>query len=646
VTEVKSENLEQRVLVLPPTRKDAELTQSLLERAGIACHCCTTLEQVCEELDRGAAAVLVAEEPLVEQGKDCLIAWLARQPPWADLPVLVTARSGADSAAVAQALDLLGNVTVLERPTRVAALVSTVRTALRARLRQYQAREELEARQRDLEAQAFLGAIISSSDDAIISKSLEGVILTWNAGAERVFGYKAAETIGRPVTMLMPPERQDEEPKLLERLRRGERIEHYETVRVTKDGRLIDISLTLSPVRSADGRMIAASKVARDITERKKAEIALREADRHKDEFLATLAHELRNPLAPIRNSLHLLRMAAPSDATAQRVCEMMERQVNHLVRLVDDLMEVSRITRGLIDLRDEETDLATVLRSAIETSKPLIEAAEHQLAISIPSEPIPLRGDAVRLSQVFSNLLNNAAKYTDGQGQISLSARREGREIVVSVRDSGIGIPTSMLPAVFKMFVQADRSTNRSQGGLGIGLTLAKRLVEMHGGTITAHSAGAGQGSEFVVRLPIATVEAPRAVPLVLEEKPKSLPQRRVLVVDDNEDAAASMGMLLKFLGTQVQVAHDGETALKIIERDRPDVVLLDIGMPGMDGFEVARRVRQRVEVNNIMLIALTGWGQAEDRDRTRGAGFDHHLVKPADITALQSLLVSGSNN
>ena len=322
----------------------------------------------------------------------------------------------------------------------------------------------------------------------------------------------------------------------------------------------------------------------------------------------------------------------------------MMERQVNHLVRLVDDLMEVSRITRGLIDLRYEETDLASVLRSAVETSKPLIEAAEHQLAISIPSEPIPLRGDSVRLSQVFANLLNNAAKYTDRQGQIGLSARREGQEIVVSVRDSGIGIPAAMVPMVFDMFVQADRSTDRSQGGLGIGLTLAKRLVEMHGGTISAHSAGPGQGSEFVVRLPIAAVEAPRALPAARDESRKALPQRRVLVVDDNVDAAASMGMLLKFLGTEVQIAHDGETALALIERDRPDVVLLDIGMPGMDGFEVARRVRQRVDFNNIMLIALTGWGQAEDRDRTRGAGFDHHLVKPADITALQSLLTSGS--
>jgi CheY-like chemotaxis protein len=396
----------------------------------------------------------------------------------------------------------------------------------------------------------------------------------------------------------------------------------------------------VSPVRNAAGKIIGASKVARDITDRKQAEAALREADRRKDEFLATLAHELRNPLAPIRNSLHILRMTAGNDPTAERVCEMMERQVNNMVRLVDDLMEVSRITRGLIDLRKEETDLAAVLRSAVETSRPLITAAEHQLAITIPQEPIPLYGDAIRLGQIFANLLNNAAKYTDRGGQIWLNARRDQNEVVVSVRDSGIGISAATLANVFEMFMQADRSSNRAQGGLGIGLTLVKRLTEMHGGTVSAHSEGPGQGSEFIVRLPVATVQPANTTQPPSSQRSTSLPQRRVLVVDDNEDSAASLGMLLEFLGTDVQIAHDGATALTIIESYRPDVVLLDIGMPGMDGFEVARRVRQHVDFNNILLIALTGWGQSEDRDRTRNAGFDHHLVKPADITALQSLL------
>jgi PAS domain S-box-containing protein len=637
--------MERRVLILAPTSKDAALSRSIFDRAGISSHFCRDLDEVLRQLDAGVGALLLPEDIIVSDRIDRIAEWLALQPPWSDLPIIILSRPGADSAAVALAMDLLGSVTVLERPTRVAALVSAVRTALRARQRQYQYREQLAERERYLQAQALLGAIVVSSDDAIISKTLEGVIQTWNEGAERLYGYSAEEAIGQPITKLIPPERQEEEPALLARLRRGERIEHFETVRVTKDGRRIDISLSVSPIRDPDGKIIGASKVARDITQRKRAEAALREADRRKDEFLATLAHELRNPLAPIRNSLHILRMTACNDPTAERVCEMMERQVNHMVRMVDDLMEVSRITRGLIELRKEETDLAAIIRSAVETSRPIIEAGELQLAITIPPEPILLQGDSVRLSQVFANLLNNAAKYTDRGGQIWLSVKQEKNEVVVSVRDTGIGITAPMLPKVFDMFMQADRSTHRSQGGLGIGLTLVKKLVELHDGSISVRSDGPGKGSEFIVRLPIDAVQLERTTKPPVSQRGDSLPQRRVLVVDDNKDSAASMGMLLKFLGTDVQVAYDGATALSTIENYRPDVVLLDIGMPGMDGFEVARQVRQRAEWDNIMLIALTGWGQAEDRHRTQTAGFDHHLVKPADITALQSLLRSAGN-
>jgi PAS domain S-box-containing protein len=634
--------MEKRVLILAPTSKDAALSRSIFDTAGIPSHYCSDLDEVLAQLDVGVGALLLPEDIIASDRIDRIVEWLGLQPPWSDLPVILLARPGANSAAVALAMDLLGSVTVLELPTRVAALVSAVRTALRARQRQYQYREQLAERERHLHAQALLGAIVVSSDDAIISKTLEGIIQTWNEGAERLFGYSAEEAIGRPIAMLIPQERQDEEPALLERLRRGERIEHLETIRVTKDGRRIDISLSVSPLRNADGQVIGASKVARDITQRKQAEAALREADRRKDEFLATLAHELRNPLAPIRNSLHILRMTAGNDPTAERVCEMMERQVNHMVRMVDDLMEVSRITRGLIELRKEDADLAAIIRSAVEISRPIIEAGEHQLAITIPTEPILLHGDCVRLSQVFANLLNNAAKYTDRGGQIWLSVKQEKNEVVVSVRDTGIGISAPMLPKVFDMFMQADHSTHRSQGGLGIGLTLVKRLVELHDGSISVRSDGPGKGSEFVVRLPVDAVRPERTTKPPVSQRGDSLPQRRVLVVDDNKDSAASMGMLLKFLGTDVQVAYDGATALATIDSYRPDVVLLDIGMPGMDGFEVARQVRQRAEFDSIMLIALTGWGQAEDRHRTQMAGFDHHLVKPADITALQSLLLS----
>jgi PAS domain S-box-containing protein len=378
--------------------------------------------------------------------------------------------------------------------------------------------------------------------------------------------------------------------------------------------------------------------VFRDVSERKAAEEALHEADRLKDEFLATLAHELRNPLAPIANSLQILRICG-DDPMIIESCEVMERQVNHMVRLVDDLLEVSRITRGSIELRKTPTDLATVLRGALDLSQPLIDLLGHWLSISLPEEPVPLWGDVVRLGQVFSNVLNNAAKYTDRRGRIWLDARREGDEVVVSVRDTGIGISPEDLPKIFDMFAQADRASDHARGGLGIGLTLARRLAEMHGGTITAHSEGLGKGSEFTVRLPVAAAR---------QDQPESLNgsatsgviARRVLVVDDNEDAALSLAKLLKALGTNVETAHDGPTALQIVERSHPEVVFLDIGMPGMDGMEVARRIRQQPECGYVTLVAVTGWGQAGDRRRTREAGFDYHLVKPADVRDLRSLL------
>jgi signal transduction histidine kinase len=369
----------------------------------------------------------------------------------------------------------------------------------------------------------------------------------------------------------------------------------------------------------------------------------LAEMDRRKDEFLATLAHELRNPLAPIRNSLHILRMSGGSGPAAERVHEMLERQVNHMVRLVDDLLEVSRITRGKIELRRERVELAAVLRSAFEISRPFIEAAHHQLAISLPTEPLTLEGDPVRLSQVVANLLNNAATYTEEGGQIWLTARREGSEAVVSVRDTGVGIPAEMLPRVFDMFAQVDRTLKRAQGGLGIGLSLTRTLVEMHGGRVEARSDGPGQGSEFTLRLPIPMQDSRRAEGRPGGGRQATVPRRqRVLVIDDNHDAADSLGMLLKFLGADAQVVYDGPAALEALPRYRPDIVFLDIGMPGMDGHEVAQHIRQTPEFRDVLLIAMTGWGQKEDRRLSQAAGFDHHLVKPVNADTLQALLAS----
>jgi signal transduction histidine kinase/CheY-like chemotaxis protein len=373
----------------------------------------------------------------------------------------------------------------------------------------------------------------------------------------------------------------------------------------------------------------------------------LQEAARRKDEFLAVLAHELRNPLAPLRNALEILRLADGEDVIGkdQELTAMMQRQVRYLVRLVDDLLEVSRITRGKLQLRKERVELTQVIEDALETSRPLIESAGHQLVVTLPPDPILLDADPIRLAQVLANLLNNAAKYTDPGGRIGLTSEREGSEVVVRVRDNGIGIPAEMLPRIFDLFTQVDLLSGRAQGGLGIGLTVVRSLVQLHGGSVFAYSAGPGQGSEFTLRLPIA--REPRQGPRA-EKAPEArshvgaLSRGRVLIVDDNRDAAESLGILLNIMGSEVRVVYDGASALEAMSGFQPAVVLLDLGMPGMDGFQVARRVRQQPVLKEVTLIALTGWGQEEDRRRCREVGFDHHLVKPVDIEALEALLVS----
>jgi len=503
------EHLEKRVLILAPFGRDAELSSAALR--DVDCRIVASLDELLLELERGAAALLVAEEAL-NHDVTPLADFISGQPSWSDLPVLVLTQRGADSPSALRALELLGNVTLLERPLRVAALLSTVRAASRARERQYQTRAHLRERE---------------------------------------------------------------------------------------------------------------------------------EADQRKDQFLATLAHELRNPLAPIRNSVSLLRLsngAAPSP----ELWEMMDRQVSHMVRLVDDLMEVSRITRGKIDLRKARIDLAVVLATAIETSRPLIDAAKHELSLELPKEPLLLEADAVRLAQVFSNLLNNAAKYTDAGGRIRVAAHRDDGHAVVSVADNGVGMSAEVLASVFDMFVQAPLPDRRNDSGLGIGLTIARSLVEMHGGTVSAHSDGPGKGSELAVRLPLAGagVAEVAARPAAPAPAPAGLP--RVLVVDDNVDAADSLGALLQMLGAEVLVVHDGKAALDSLDSYRPAVIFLDIGMPSMDGYEVARRMRGRAEARDAKLIALTGWGQERDRLNSREAGFDHHLIKPADLGALRAVLRS----
>ncbi|HEY2933568.1 MAG TPA: ATP-binding protein [Acidobacteriota bacterium] len=496
-------------------------------------------------------------------------------------------------------------------------------------------------RQRSEQAQALLAAIVESSEDAIVSKTLDGVITSWNVGAERLFGYTAAEAVGQSITLIIPAGRRDEEVMILARLRRGERIEHFETVRQSKDGTLIDISLTTSPLRDGTGRIIGVSKVARDITLQKKAEAALKDADRRKDEFLAILAHELRNPLAPIRNAVQILRAVGPPVPQLQWARDVIDRQVRQMTRLVDDLLDVSRISRGKVLLRKERVELTSVVGTAVEACRPLMEKWGHELTVTLPTEPILLEADPARLAQVLLNLLNNAAKYTDQGGQIWLTAEQDGDALQIRVKDSGVGMPREMLPRVFEMFTQMDHTLERSQGGLGIGLTLVKRLVEMHGGTVLARSEGPGKGSEFVVRLPVAGKATDSAPQVATGEVDQPGPQskRHILVVDDNRDATEGLAILLRMMGHEVHTAHDGLEAVGAATVLRPDVVLLDIGLPKLNGYEAARRIREQAG-GEMMLIALTGWGQEEDRRRSIEAGFDHHLTKPVEFDVLRNLL------
>ncbi len=675
---------------------------------------------------------------------------------------------------------------------------------------------------------ALLAAIVESSDDAIISMTLDGRVVSWNAGAARIFGHSPQEAIGQSITLIVPPELHTDEQRILEEIRSGRRIDHYDTVRVTRDGRRIDISLTVSPVRDARGVIVGASKVARDVSERKGAERALREsetlltaetqaltrlsklsarlwrsrqlaegldemlaavcellgadkgnaqlldgsskvlsivaqrgfepdfltffarvtdsddsacalalrlverviiedtetepsfaplrasaraadfravissplvgsdgaclgivsthfrapyrpsarelerldlylrqasdfiqrcrleqslrqseqalreADRRKNEFLALLAHELRNPLAPIRYAVAAANKPGRTAEQQRRAEEVIDRQVTHMSRLLDDLLDISRITRGTLELKRSRTELSSVIAAAIETARPLIDAKGHELSLELPRHPVQLEADAVRLAQVFANLLINAAKYTDPGGQIRLCAAQQGAEVTVTVRDNGIGITADSVPHLFTLFSQPHRARGHPQDGLGVGLALVRGLVALHGGHVMVDSGGEGRGSEFIVRLPLGkpnrqAVAAP--APAADDSRASAL---RILVVDDSRDAADTCATLLELSGHHVEKAYGGFRALEIAAEFRPQVVLLDIGLPDIDGYSLARSIRAEPWGADTLLVAVTGWGHEDDRRRALDAGFDRHLTKPVAVEALDALLGS----
>jgi two-component system, chemotaxis family, CheB/CheR fusion protein len=490
--------------------------------------------------------------------------------------------------------------------------------------------------------QGLLAAIVDSSDDAIVSKSLAGTIRSWNAGAERLFGYSAAEAIGQSILLIIPPERAGEEDEILARVRAGERIGHVETVRIAKDGRRIDVSLTISPIHDASGRAIGTSTVARDITLEKRAREVLREADRTKDEFLAILAHELRNRLAPIRNALEVLSAGSQIAPEAKPLMDLIDRQTTQMIRLVNDLMDVSRISRNELKLRKKRVKLQDVLRDAFEVSRPLIDEREQVLSVSEPPRAIYVEVDRVRMAQAVSNLLNNAARYTPNGGRIELRAERRGDEAIVTVTDNGAGIAPELLPQLFEMFVRADPSHDGPQRGLGVGLTLVKRIMELHGGSIEARSEGRGKGSEFAVRVPLAKGRPRQRAPSAESATP--LAARRILLVDDDRDLANSLAMALTALGHEVRMAHDGPDAVELAKAFRPHVITVDVSLPTMNGFEVAAALRRHAWAREIVLIAVTGWDESEARERAREAGFDHYVVKPIGAVDLAKLFEARS--
>lgn len=796
---------QERVLVLTPTSADARLTAMILRDAGIDCHPCSGLSDLSRELQEGAGAVLLTEESLSQSDTQCLISVLTRQPSWSDIPILLLSAANDNTPVAAWAMDLLGNVTVLERPVRITTLVSAVRSALRARRRQYELRDQVEqSRMNEERFQLVLSAspvmvytcdrelrytwiynnparfdrlqVLGKRDDELLPHEQVADLIDFKAhvldqgvsdrreiqvrfdhGSEwwdinaKPLRDSAGGIIGLRVTATDITERRRAEETLRQTELRhsvrmslladaaavllstddpdamlrgvfvklaphleldayfnfmvteagdGLRLESYHGISVDEASKMERLefgqaicgnvainrqsaaamciqesndpraslvrSLGLSsyacnPLVAGDrllGTLSFASRTKKNLApdeldflatisryvaaayERAQLIRRLRDADRHKDEFLATLAHELRNPLAPIRNALQVLRMTG-ANVPNEPLHEMMERQVAHLVRLVDDLLEVSRITRGKIELRKSRSDLGTIVRNAIEAAQPLIEASRHELTVELPSDPLFVEADAVRLSQVVANLLNNAAKYTDEGGRIWLTLDRRDQEAVLSVRDTGMGIPPDMLPSVFEMFSQVDLNLKRSQGGLGIGLALVRSLVTLHGGRVEAKSKGPGKGSEFLVHLPLAKPEKDREQSAEDQRMDDNgVASHRILVVDDNRDAADSLAMVLRLLGSNVHTAYDGVSALKAVESFRPDALFLDLGMPAMDGFEVARHVRALPEGRGVTLVAMTGWGQEDDKRRSRAAGFDRHLTKPVAPDLLRALL------
>jgi len=499
-----------------------------------------------------------------------------------------------------------------------------------------------------------LSAIVDSSDDAILSKNLDGIIQSWNAAAVRIFGYTSDEIVGQSILRLIPHDLHHEEAEIVARLRRGERVEHYETMRRAKDGRLLNISLTVSPIKNKDGVVIGASKIARDITERKATEAELirarEEAERSsalKDEFLATLSHELRTPLNAVLGWASILRSGKLQGEDLEKGLATIERNAKAQAQIIEDLLDMSRIISGKVRLEVQRVDLPELLTDSVESVRATAEAKGVKLHAVIDPHVAPVSGDPNRLQQVFWNLLSNAIKFTPKDGRVQVFLERVNSHLEVSFIDTGEGIDASFLPYVFDRFQQADGSTTRRHGGLGLGLAIVKQLVSLHGGKVRAMSGGTGQGSTFVVHLPLVVVhpgpESDRRHPSSHKAIQEILPDvslrgKHVLVVDDESDARILMRRLLELAGASVETEGTADEALRAIEARKPDVLVCDIGMPDEDGYSLIQRVRSIHPA--LPALALTAYARSDDRTRAMRAGFDNHMAKPADSAELLAVV------
>jgi PAS domain S-box-containing protein len=503
-----------------------------------------------------------------------------------------------------------------------------------------QKRAESELRQQ----REWFQVTLASIGDSVITTDTQGRVTFLNPIAERMTGWTTAEALGLPLDSVFRIVNEYSlkggENPIGRVLRNGATIGlANHTSLIARNGTEISIEDSAAPIRDLNGNVCGAVMVFHDVTTRRRAELALREADRRKDEFLATLAHELRNPLAPIRQAALISKAPGATEAQKRWSHDIIERQVRNMALLLDDLLDISRVTRGTLTLRMEETDLASMIDAAVEIARPLIDGKRHQLSIEIRNEHQRFHADPLRIAQVLANLLTNAAKYTDPQGQISLDADCESEQVVIRVADNGIGVSPESMPKIFEMFAQVSSSRDKSEGGLGIGLALARGLIDLHGGSIEGRSAGLGRGSEFTVRFPkrARNIKSdPAAAPKPIAERPRL----RILLADDNRDAAESLAALLEIDGHEVVVVHDGPAAIEAFLEIRPQLALLDIGMPGLNGYEVAKKIRQSHRDSAAKLVAITGWGQDDDKTRAIEAGFDYHLTKPVELERLTEIM------